>query len=188
VGLRDCSLAGCRSGFLGAAGQLLQRIDVCARQLLGVENREVMVAGHRVHYEVPKDRPAAQWWCWCMGWAAAPRIGATWRPIWPKPDFRVYLPDLIGYGRSEKPRIFPILCTMRRRGVGLSGCAWPEAGGPGRMVDGRRNRAARGRRSSGAGDAADAVRFGWASLCCPSGTFGCSPPPPLLSWINWMCC
>ena len=45
-------------------------------------------------------------WCWSMGWAGAPRIGATWRPIWPTRAIRVYMPDLLGYGRSEKPADF----------------------------------------------------------------------------------
>jgi pimeloyl-ACP methyl ester carboxylesterase len=68
----------------------------------GVQNREVTVAGYRVHYE-----------------SEGPADGATvvlvhglggraedWRdlaPLLASAGFRVYLPDLVGYGRSEKP-------------------------------------------------------------------------------------
>jgi pimeloyl-ACP methyl ester carboxylesterase len=73
--------------------------------LSGVQNREVMVGGHRMHYEVE-------------GQAGGPVVvlihglggrAEDWRdlaPILAKAGFRVYLPDLIGYGRSEKPADF----------------------------------------------------------------------------------
>jgi len=71
----------------------------------GVESSNVMVGGHRVHYEV--EGPAA----------GTPVVlvhglggrAEDWRnlaPLIAKAGFRVYLPDLIGYGRSEKPADF----------------------------------------------------------------------------------
>lgn len=73
--------------------------------LAGIESRSVQVAGHRVHYL-----------------AEGPAGGATvvlihglggrsedWRDLAPwlaKAGFRVYMPDLPGYGRSEQPADF----------------------------------------------------------------------------------
>jgi pimeloyl-ACP methyl ester carboxylesterase len=73
--------------------------------LSGVQNREVMVGGHRVHYQT--EGPAG----------GAPVVlvhglggrAEDWRDLAPyiaKAGFRVYLPDLIGYGRSERPADF----------------------------------------------------------------------------------
>jgi pimeloyl-ACP methyl ester carboxylesterase len=73
--------------------------------LMGVENHEVTVAGHRMHYET--EGPA--------GGAVVVLVhglggrAEDWRKLAPylaKAGFRVYLPDLIGYGRSEKPANF----------------------------------------------------------------------------------
>jgi pimeloyl-ACP methyl ester carboxylesterase len=73
--------------------------------LSGVRNHEVKVGGHRLHYEVE-------------GPAAGPVVvlvhglggrAEDWRnlaPLIAKAGFRVYLPDLIGYGRSQKPADF----------------------------------------------------------------------------------
>ncbi len=73
--------------------------------LSGVRNHQVTVAGHRLHYEVE-------------GPAAGPVVvlvhglggrAEDWRNLAPfiaKAGFRVYLPDLIGYGRSQKPADF----------------------------------------------------------------------------------
>jgi pimeloyl-ACP methyl ester carboxylesterase len=71
----------------------------------GVQNREVTVAGYRMHYET--EGPA-------NGTALVLVHGLggraeDWRDLAPflaKAGFRVYLPDLIGYGRSQKPRDF----------------------------------------------------------------------------------
>lgn len=73
--------------------------------LTGVENREVTVAGHRIHYEVegPANGPVVVLVHGLGGRAE------DWRDLAPyiaKAGFRVYLPDLIGYGRSEKPADF----------------------------------------------------------------------------------
>ena len=73
--------------------------------LSGVENRQVKVAGHRMHYEAegPGGGPVV---------VLVHGLGSRaedWRNLAPylvKAGFRVYLPDLIGYGRSEKPPDF----------------------------------------------------------------------------------
>lgn len=73
--------------------------------LSGVQNRHVMVAGYRMHYETegPADGPVVVLVHGLGGRAE------DWRelaPLLARAGFRVYLPDLIGYGRSEKPRDF----------------------------------------------------------------------------------
>ncbi len=73
--------------------------------LTGVESRTVDVAGHHVHYLA-------------QGPAGGPVVvlvhglggqGEDWQnlaPYFAKAGFRVYTPDLLGYGRSEKPADF----------------------------------------------------------------------------------
>ena len=70
--------------------------------IAGVENRQVTVAGYRVHYEVegPADGPVVVLVHGLGGRAE------DWRDLAPflaHAGFRVYLPDLLGYGRSQKP-------------------------------------------------------------------------------------
>jgi pimeloyl-ACP methyl ester carboxylesterase len=73
--------------------------------LTGVENRSVTVDGYQMHYEAE-------------GPAAGPVVvllhglggrAEDWRslaPYFAKAGFRVYMPDLFGYGRSDKPANF----------------------------------------------------------------------------------
>jgi len=73
--------------------------------LSGVQNRQISVGGHRLHYEVegPSDGRVVVLVHGLGGRAE------DWRELAPyvaKAGFRVYLPDLIGYGRSEKPADF----------------------------------------------------------------------------------
>ena len=73
--------------------------------LTGVESRTVMVGGYRVHYNVagPKDGPVVVLVHGLGGRAE------DWRNLAPqlaKAGYRVYMPDLVGYGRSERPREF----------------------------------------------------------------------------------
>jgi len=73
--------------------------------LSGVRNHQVIVGGHRMHYEVegPAGGPVVVLVHGLGGRAE------DWRNLAPyiaKAGFRVYLPDLIGYGRSQKPRDF----------------------------------------------------------------------------------
>jgi pimeloyl-ACP methyl ester carboxylesterase len=73
--------------------------------LSGVRGREVTVGGHRMHYET--EGPADG-----LPVVMVHGLGGRaedWRDLAPylaKAGFRVYLPDLIGYGRSEKPADF----------------------------------------------------------------------------------
>ncbi len=73
--------------------------------LSGVESRSVTVAGHRVHYnaEGPAEGPVV-----VLVHGLGGR-GEDWHGLAPylaKAGFRVYMPDLPGYGRSEKPADF----------------------------------------------------------------------------------
>jgi pimeloyl-ACP methyl ester carboxylesterase len=73
--------------------------------LAGVQNREVTVGGHRIHYETegPADGRIVVLVHGLGGRAE------DWRDLAPflaKAGLRVYLPDLVGYGRSEKPADF----------------------------------------------------------------------------------
>ncbi len=73
--------------------------------LSGVENRSVQVAGHRVHYlaEGPDGGPVVVLVHGLGGEAE------DWRNLAPyltRAGFRVYVPDLPGYGRSERPTDF----------------------------------------------------------------------------------
>ena len=73
--------------------------------LHGVESRSVTVEGIRVHYlaEGPADGPAVLL-IHGLGGSAE-----DWRKLAPylaKAGFRVYMPDLPGYGRSERPADF----------------------------------------------------------------------------------
>ena len=73
--------------------------------LSGVESRSVTVAGHRIHYNA--EGPAGG-----MVVVLVHGLGGRaedWRDLAPylaKAGFRVYMPDLPGYGRSEKPADF----------------------------------------------------------------------------------
>ena len=73
--------------------------------LAGIDNREVTVEGYRMHYEAE-------------GPAAGPVVvlvhglgssAEDWRNLAPnlaRAGFRVYMPDLFGFGRSDKPANF----------------------------------------------------------------------------------
>jgi pimeloyl-ACP methyl ester carboxylesterase len=74
-------------------------------RLTGVEGRDIAIDGYRLHYEVegPASGPAI---------VLVHGLGSRaedWRALAPaiaKAGYRVYLPDLIGYGRSQKPTDF----------------------------------------------------------------------------------
>ena len=68
----------------------------------GVENRSVTVAGHRMHYEAegPASGPVV---VLVHGLGGRAEDWANLAPYLAKAGFRVYLPDLLGYGRSERP-------------------------------------------------------------------------------------
>ena len=77
-----------------------------AREFLyGVENHSVEVAGRRMHYEVlgpATGTPVVL----IHGLGGRAEDWANLAPYLAKAGFRVYMPDLIGYGRSEKPADF----------------------------------------------------------------------------------
>lgn len=72
----------------------------------GVENRTVQVAGHRIHYlaEGPSNGPAV---VLVHGLGGRAEDWLNLAPYLAKAGFRVYMPDLVGYGRSDRPADFP---------------------------------------------------------------------------------
>jgi pimeloyl-ACP methyl ester carboxylesterase len=109
--------------------------EVCFR---GVESKTTQVAGHKVHYlvEGPADGPALVLVHGLGGrgedyWSLAPLLA--------KAGFRVYRPDMFGYGRSDKPADFSYavhdeaeMVTGFLDAVGLKQvelCGWSMGGG-----------------------------------------------------------
>ena len=73
--------------------------------LAGAHSRQVNVAGHRMHYYVlgPDDgRPVVL----IHGLGGHAEDWRNLSPFLRAAGFRVYMPDLFGYGRSEKPADF----------------------------------------------------------------------------------
>ena len=73
--------------------------------LSGIQSRFVQVAGHRVHYlaEGPANGPVV---VLVHGLGASAEHWSNLAPYLAQSGFRVYIPDLIGYGRSEQPADF----------------------------------------------------------------------------------
>jgi pimeloyl-ACP methyl ester carboxylesterase len=73
--------------------------------LSGIESRSVQVAGHRVHYlaEGPADGPVV---VLVHGLGANAEYWDNLAPYLVQSGFRVYIPDLIGCGRSDRPTDF----------------------------------------------------------------------------------
>lgn len=73
--------------------------------LAGVESRSATVAGHRVHYlaEGPSSGPAV---VLVHGLGGRAEDWSNLAPFLAKAGYRVYMPDLPGYGRSEQPADF----------------------------------------------------------------------------------
>jgi pimeloyl-ACP methyl ester carboxylesterase len=71
----------------------------------GVQSRSVTIAGHRVHYlaEGPSSGPAV---VLVHGLGGSAEDWRNLAPMLGKAGFRVYIPDLPGYGRSEQPADF----------------------------------------------------------------------------------
>ncbi len=70
-----------------------------------VENHSVSVQGHRMHYlaEGPANGPVV---VLVHGLGGRAEDWIMLAPYFAKAGFRVYMPDLFGYGRSEKPEDF----------------------------------------------------------------------------------
>ncbi len=71
----------------------------------GIESRSVQVGGHRIHYlaEGPVNGPPV---VLVHGLGASAEDWAALAPYLARAGFRVYIPDLVGYGRSERPKDF----------------------------------------------------------------------------------
>ena len=73
--------------------------------LTSVENGQVTVEGHRMHYlaEGPAGGPVV---LLVHGLGGRAEDWSNLAPYFAKAGFRVYMPDLFGFGRSEKPADF----------------------------------------------------------------------------------
>ncbi len=73
--------------------------------LTGVESRWALVEGHRMHYlaEGPANGPAV---VLVHGLGGRAEDWSLLAPYLAKAGFRVYMPDLFGYGRSDRPADF----------------------------------------------------------------------------------
>lgn len=92
-------------GFYERPVDYFSRFVYLQMTLAGVHSRDVAVAGHRMHYDVqgPADGPPVVLVHGLGGQAE------DWRNLAPflrAAGYRVYMPDLFGYGRSEKPADF----------------------------------------------------------------------------------
>jgi pimeloyl-ACP methyl ester carboxylesterase len=99
------SLAVLGAGFWLRPVSFFNEFLYLSDRLQGVKNLEIVVAGNRIHYEVegPPDGPPVLLVHGLGGRAE------DWRNLAPylaKAGFRVYLPDLPGYGRSARPADF----------------------------------------------------------------------------------
>jgi len=74
-------------------------------ELAGVKSRDVQVSGHRVHYleEGPANGPVV---VLIHGLGSRAEDWQNLAPYFANAGFHVYMPDLLGYGRSEKPANF----------------------------------------------------------------------------------
>jgi pimeloyl-ACP methyl ester carboxylesterase len=71
----------------------------------GVENHSLEVAGRRMHYEIEGPIAGAPV-VLIHGLGGRAEDWASLAPYLAKAGFRVYMPDLVGYGRSERPEDF----------------------------------------------------------------------------------
>jgi pimeloyl-ACP methyl ester carboxylesterase len=74
--------------------------------LTGIESRTVQVEGYRVHYlaEGPANGPVV---VLVHGLGSSAEAWRNLAPYLAKAGFRVYIPDMLGFGRSDKPADFP---------------------------------------------------------------------------------
>jgi pimeloyl-ACP methyl ester carboxylesterase len=82
---------------------VFHEIQVAQLRLAGVESREVQIGGHRIHYYVrgPKGgKPVVL----VHGLGGRSEDWVNMAPYLVRAGYRVYTPDLLGYGESEQPR------------------------------------------------------------------------------------
>jgi len=97
--------------LIAAAGFFLRPVECFNAWLYlheyrsGIESRSVQVAGHRVHYlaEGPANGPVI---VLVHGLGARAEDWGGLVPYLVQAGFRVYIPDLVGYGRSDRPKDF----------------------------------------------------------------------------------
>jgi pimeloyl-ACP methyl ester carboxylesterase len=92
-------------GFLARPVDCFNEVSYLRESLAGMESRTVAVAGHRVHYEAagPADGPAV---VLVHGLGGRAEDWLELAPYLVRAGYRVYMPDLPGYGRSEQPADF----------------------------------------------------------------------------------
>jgi pimeloyl-ACP methyl ester carboxylesterase len=92
-------------GFLLRPVSYLDGWTYLREDIAGVESRSITVEGHRLHYEAegPATGPAL---VLVHGLGSRAEDWQTLAPLLAKAGFRVYLPDLFGYGRSDWPADF----------------------------------------------------------------------------------
>jgi pimeloyl-ACP methyl ester carboxylesterase len=92
-------------GFYLRPVSYLNALIYLHEDLAGIESRTVQVKGHRVHYlaEGPANGPAV---VLVHGLGANAEYWRNLAPYLAQSGFRVYIPDLLGYGRSDQPADF----------------------------------------------------------------------------------
>lgn len=92
-------------GFWVRPVSYCNEITYLRMRMEGAESRFVTVAGHRVHYysEGPAEGPPV---VLVHGLGGRAEDWLELAPYLAKAGYRVYMPDLIGYGRSDKPADF----------------------------------------------------------------------------------
>jgi len=78
----------------------------------GVENRQVTVEGHRMHYlaEGPRSGPVV---VLVHGLGGRAEDWSNLSPFFARAGFRVYMPDLFGYGAAKGRGTSPTRCATR---------------------------------------------------------------------------
>ena len=110
---------------------------------VGIESHNIQVDGYRIHYLAmgpANGSPVV------LVHGLGGRAEDWWNvaPVLAKAGFRVYMPDLLGFGRSQQPADFSYsVHDQATVVVALHGRPRHQAGRHRRLVDGRMDRAAR---------------------------------------------
>jgi pimeloyl-ACP methyl ester carboxylesterase len=92
-------------GFLFRPASYFDELMYLQEDLSGVKNRSMQIDGSRLHYlvEGPESGPAI---VLVHGLGGSAEDWRNLAPYMAKAGFRVYVPDLLGYGRSARPGNF----------------------------------------------------------------------------------